>query len=68
MKRIILNQIPNEILNDTRLIEATAILPKNYNFEVPKTIWKIRNSNSKRGNNLFLIYFIFLNFINIFLI
>jgi 2-(3-amino-3-carboxypropyl)histidine synthase len=66
MKRIILNQIPNEILNDTRLIEATAILPKNYNFEVPKTIWKIRNSNSKRGNNLFLIYFFFLNFINIF--
>lgn len=50
MKRIVLNQIPAEILNDSRLVEAMRVLPKNYNFEIPKTIWKIRSNNSKRGN------------------
>ncbi len=53
MKRFVLNQIPTEITNDQRLKEAASILPKNYNFELPKTIWKIRNNHSKRGKNFF---------------
>jgi 2-(3-amino-3-carboxypropyl)histidine synthase len=49
MKRVTLNQVPDEILNDTKLKEAIDVLPKNYNFEIPKTIWKIRKTKSKRG-------------------
>lgn len=49
MKRVTLNQIPDEILNDVKLKEAMNVLPKNYNFEIPKTIWKIKSTNSKRG-------------------
>ncbi len=49
MKRVALNQVPEEILNDTKLKEAIEVLPKNYNFEIPKTIWKIRKNQSKRG-------------------
>lgn len=48
MKRVILNQIPSDILNDPKLKEAIASLPNNYNFEIPKTIWKIRSNNCKR--------------------
>lgn len=49
MKRVVLNQIPNEIINDAKLIEAISVLPKNYSFEIPKTIWKIRSNKCKRG-------------------
>lgn len=49
MKRVIYNQIPEEILNDPKLKEALNVLPKNYNFEIPKTIWKIKTNKSKRG-------------------
>jgi 2-(3-amino-3-carboxypropyl)histidine synthase len=55
MKRIQLNQIPNEILNNPKLNEAIDVLPKNYNFEIHKTIWKIQTNNSKRGLQLFLL-------------
>jgi 2-(3-amino-3-carboxypropyl)histidine synthase len=42
------NQIPDEILNDVDLKEAMAMLPSNYNFEIPKSIWKIRVSRDER--------------------
>ncbi len=48
MKRIAINQIPDEILSDPRLKDAMSVLPKNYSFEIPKTIWKIRSNNSQR--------------------
>ncbi|CAI5444619.1 unnamed protein product [Caenorhabditis angaria] len=35
------------IAQDTNLIENLKILPSNYSFEVPKTIWKIRSTGSK---------------------
>ena len=54
MKKITLNQIPVEILNDTKLKEAINVLPKNYNFEIPKTIWKIKSTKSKRGEYILL--------------
>lgn len=43
------NQIPDEILKDELLNSLIAeSLPKNYNFEIHKTIWKIRQTNAKR--------------------
>ncbi len=42
MKKITFNQVPEEILNNSNLKEAINVLPKNYNFEIPKTIWKIK--------------------------
>jgi hypothetical protein len=57
MKRVTLNQIPDEILNDVKLKEAMNVLPKNYNFEIPKTIWKIKSTNSKRGKQFVFCLF-----------
>ncbi|XP_053376020.1 2-(3-amino-3-carboxypropyl)histidine synthase subunit 1-like [Mercenaria mercenaria] len=42
------HQIPDEILHDAKLIEAVKQLPSNYNFEIPKTIWRIRQAAAKR--------------------
>ncbi|XP_060586857.1 2-(3-amino-3-carboxypropyl)histidine synthase subunit 1-like [Ruditapes philippinarum] len=42
------HQIPDEILNDAMLNEAVQQLPSNYNFEIPKTIWRIRQTGAKR--------------------
>ncbi len=49
MKKIAINQIPDEILNDKKLIDAIKVLPHNFSFEIPKTIWKIRSNKSQRG-------------------
>ncbi|ENN71436.1 2-(3-amino-3-carboxypropyl)histidine synthase subunit 1 [Dendroctonus ponderosae] len=35
-------KVPESLLKDPKLQEATALLPKNYNFELPKTIWRIK--------------------------
>ena len=42
------HQIPEEILNDPKLQKAVAALPSNYNFEIYKTIWKIKFAGIKR--------------------
>lgn len=44
----VLNKIPDEILNDESLKLLCKSLPSNYNFEVPKTIWRIKQMNAKR--------------------
>ncbi|XP_065055136.1 2-(3-amino-3-carboxypropyl)histidine synthase subunit 1-like [Rhopilema esculentum] len=44
----ILNQIPTEISEDPKIIEAIKLLPENYNFEIKKTIWKVRDAKAKR--------------------
>ncbi|RHZ63297.1 hypothetical protein Glove_330g71 [Diversispora epigaea] len=44
----IVNQIPIEILNDPLLNKAIEQLPSNYNFEIHKTVWQIKRSNSKK--------------------
>ncbi|ESO97944.1 hypothetical protein LOTGIDRAFT_153055 [Lottia gigantea] len=41
------HQIPDEILNDPLIQEAVKVLPDNYNFEIYKTIWKIKSTESK---------------------
>lgn len=43
-----LNRIPDDILNDQSLNDDILVLPKNYNFEIHKTIWRIRSLKSKR--------------------
>ncbi|RQM24375.1 hypothetical protein B5M09_002578 [Aphanomyces astaci] len=42
------NQIPDEIQNDPQLTKAIEQLPWNYNFEIRKTIWKIKQAGAKR--------------------
>ncbi|KAG6574340.1 Diphthamide biosynthesis protein 1 [Phytophthora cinnamomi] len=47
LKRRMANQIPDEILNDPELTKAIEQLPWNYNFEIRKTVWRIRQAGSK---------------------
>ncbi|XP_054111569.1 2-(3-amino-3-carboxypropyl)histidine synthase subunit 1 isoform X2 [Callithrix jacchus] len=42
------NQIPPEILNNPQLQAAVQVLPSNYNFEIPKTIWRIQQAQAKK--------------------
>lgn len=42
------NRIPDELLHDVNLNSAMKVLPQNYNFEIPKTIWRIRQTGAKR--------------------
>lgn len=43
------NQIPPEILKNPQLQAAIQVLPSNYNFEIPKTIWRIQQAQAKKG-------------------
>jgi len=44
-----LNQIPSELLNDPLINnKISASLPTNYNFEIHKTIWRIRTTGARR--------------------
>ena len=47
--RRVANQIPDDILQDTELQEAIRVLPANYNFEIHKTVWRVRQAKAKRG-------------------
>lgn len=42
------NKIPEELLKNPLLNAAIAVLPSNYNFEIHKTIWRIKELKSKR--------------------
>ncbi|KAM6239598.1 2-(3-amino-3-carboxypropyl)histidine synthase subunit 1 isoform 3-T3 [Spheniscus humboldti] len=41
-------QIPEEILGNAELREAAEALPRNYNFEIPKTVWRIRQAQARK--------------------
>ncbi|XP_059479942.1 2-(3-amino-3-carboxypropyl)histidine synthase subunit 1 [Neocloeon triangulifer] len=41
------NKIPDEIIQDHMLNAAIKVLPPNYNFEVHKTIWRIKQLDAK---------------------
>ncbi|XP_069701555.1 2-(3-amino-3-carboxypropyl)histidine synthase subunit 1 [Periplaneta americana] len=43
-----INRIPDELLEDINLKNAIKVLPGNYNFEIYKTIWRIRQTGAKR--------------------
>ena len=45
---MMINKIPEELLNDPELLVEIAGLPSNYNFEIAKTVWRIRCTESKR--------------------
>lgn len=42
-----INKIPDSILYNQKLLNAIELLPKNYNFEIPKTIWRIKELGVK---------------------
>lgn len=44
----VMNQIPDDILNDKDLNDAIGLLPSNYNFEIHKTVWNIRKQKATR--------------------
>uniref|UniRef100_A0A8B9LRS6 2-(3-amino-3-carboxypropyl)histidine synthase subunit 1 n=1 Tax=Astyanax mexicanus TaxID=7994 RepID=A0A8B9LRS6_ASTMX len=46
--RRVANQIPEEILKDPELQDAISVLPANYNFEIHKTVWRVRQAKAKR--------------------
>ncbi|XP_078729800.1 2-(3-amino-3-carboxypropyl)histidine synthase subunit 1 isoform X1 [Lampetra fluviatilis] len=46
--RRVIHQVPLEILEDPLLQQAVATLPGNYNFEIYKTIWRIRQAGFRR--------------------
>jgi hypothetical protein len=58
------NQIPEELLNDKELNLQIKQLPENYNFEIHKTIWRIKTIQAKRGikQELFRYFYFFLSF------
>ncbi|KAL1992789.1 hypothetical protein VTN49DRAFT_3545 [Thermomyces lanuginosus] len=43
-----LNHVPPEISENPDILAAIDLLPKNYSFEIPKTIHKIRTTGAKR--------------------
>ncbi|XP_071621062.1 2-(3-amino-3-carboxypropyl)histidine synthase subunit 1 isoform X2 [Heliangelus exortis] len=46
--RRVAQQIPEDILGNVELQKAVEALPQNYNFEIPKTIWRIRQARAKK--------------------
>lgn len=42
-----ITRIPESILNNQKLQNAIEALPKNYNFEIPKTVWRIQETKAK---------------------
>ena len=47
-RRRFASQIPSEILDNHDLNSALTVLPSNYNFELHKTIWRIKQNKAKR--------------------
>lgn len=44
----VVNKIPQALLDDAELNAAISVLPTNYNFEIHKTIWRIREMKARR--------------------
>ena len=47
-RRKIANQIPSDISENAELNSAISVLPSNYNFEIHKTIWRVRQTSAKK--------------------
>ncbi|RXG63208.1 Diphthamide biosynthesis protein 1 [Armadillidium vulgare] len=45
--RKVLRGVPSYIEDDINLKHAMEVLPKNYNFEIPKSIWRIKQAEAK---------------------
>ena len=46
-RRRVANQIPADILTNVELNNFISLLPSNYNFEIHKSIWRIKQSGAK---------------------
>eukprot|EP00730_Choanoeca_flexa_P016140 TRINITY_DN7568_c0_g1_i3.p1 TRINITY_DN7568_c0_g1~~TRINITY_DN7568_c0_g1_i3.p1 ORF type:complete len:442 (+),score=107.84 TRINITY_DN7568_c0_g1_i3:3-1328(+) len=46
-KHAVAQQVPDEIANNAELQKAISALPTNYNFEIPKTIWRLKQKEAK---------------------
>lgn len=44
----VVNQVPQEILEDPAINAAVGLLPSNYSFEIAKTIHRVRSSGARR--------------------
>lgn len=44
----IATQIPKDILENVELNSAISVLPGNYNFEIHKTVWRVKQTGAKR--------------------
>jgi 2-(3-amino-3-carboxypropyl)histidine synthase len=42
------NTIPDTILHDPALADASRVLPENYNFELAKCVWRLQRSQARR--------------------
>ncbi|GFR40267.1 hypothetical protein Agub_g436, partial [Astrephomene gubernaculifera] len=47
VKRFVRQQVPDDILHNPQLNEAIAVLPANYNFEIHKTVWRLRQAGAR---------------------
>jgi hypothetical protein len=47
VKRFTRQQVPDEVVHDAALNEAASVLPSNYNFEIHKTVWRVRQEGAK---------------------
>jgi 2-(3-amino-3-carboxypropyl)histidine synthase len=47
-RRYVRQQIPDSILNNAALKAAMAVLPSNYNLEIPKTVWRVKQAGAKK--------------------
>lgn len=48
-QRVVRSRIPPDILENTALNHAIGRLPPNYNFEIHKTVWRIREVSKPAG-------------------
>ncbi|KXZ49629.1 hypothetical protein GPECTOR_20g486 [Gonium pectorale] len=47
VKRFVRQQVPDDILHNEQLNEAIRVLPANYNFEIHKTVWRLRQAGAR---------------------
>ncbi|KAG2426141.1 hypothetical protein HYH02_014856 [Chlamydomonas schloesseri] len=47
VKRFVRQQVPDDILHNDQLNEAIRVLPANYNFEIHKTVWRVRQEGAR---------------------
>ena len=47
-KRRVGNQIPSDILENAELNKSISCLPTNYNFEIHKSVWRVKRADAKK--------------------
>jgi 2-(3-amino-3-carboxypropyl)histidine synthase len=47
VRKRVVNRVPDSISQNPDLIAACSVLPPNYNFEIPKTLWRIKETGAR---------------------